>query len=132
MGEGIRLRDKKIPNRYPKIRTLKTVLQGRFSTTKRYKTKRYYSFCSFSVHPSVSCGRRHDLSRRVIDGQQANRYSWPWQALVIIYIKVNGVFKWFHYCGGSLIDDQWVLTAAHCVYEMKSPSQVKVVLGIIF
>ena len=41
-------------------------------------------------------------------GTQAQEDSWPWQALLA---RTGGS----QFCGGSLIDEQWVLTAAHCV-----------------
>uniref|UniRef100_A0A3Q2DVG0 Peptidase S1 domain-containing protein n=1 Tax=Cyprinodon variegatus TaxID=28743 RepID=A0A3Q2DVG0_CYPVA len=55
---------------------------------------------SFSV-----CGQP-SLNTRIVGGQAAPPGSWPWQVSLHIYD---------HFCGGSLISDQWVLTAAHCV-----------------
>ncbi|XP_058510114.1 transmembrane protease serine 9-like [Solea solea] len=51
------------------------------------------------------CGRP-PLNTRIVGGQEAVVGSWPWQAVVIHL----GTF-----CGGSLINSEWVLTAAHCV-----------------
>ena len=46
---------------------------------------------------------------RIIGGQEANKGSHPWMAA----IWTDGKFK----CGGSLLNNEWVLTAAHCVTD---------------
>ncbi|KAM6897139.1 chymotrypsin-like protease CTRL-1 [Xenentodon cancila] len=48
------------------------------------------------------------LNTRVVGGDNARAGSWPWQ--VSIHYSVLG-----HICGGTLISNQWVLTAAHCI-----------------
>jgi secreted trypsin-like serine protease len=59
----------------------------------------------------------------IVGGQPANPNEYPWQALVLY----DG-----YLCGGSLIDTEWVLTAAHCVYNgstVYNPSVFNIVLG---
>ncbi|CAL8341937.1 unnamed protein product [Boreogadus saida] len=44
---------------------------------------------------------------RIVNGEEAVPHSWPWQ---VSLQQSNG----FHFCGGSLINESWVVTAAHC------------------
>uniref|UniRef100_A0A8C1CIQ4 chymotrypsin n=1 Tax=Cyprinus carpio carpio TaxID=630221 RepID=A0A8C1CIQ4_CYPCA len=44
---------------------------------------------------------------RIVNGEEARPHSWPWQ---VSLQDSTG----FHFCGGSLISEWWVVTAAHC------------------
>ncbi|XP_063044922.1 chymotrypsin A-like isoform X2 [Engraulis encrasicolus] len=44
---------------------------------------------------------------RIVNGEEAVPHSWPWQVSLQDYTG-------FHFCGGSLINQYWVVTAAHC------------------
>ncbi|VFV39307.1 chymotrypsinogen b [Lynx pardinus] len=54
-----------------------------------------------AIHPELS-----GLSR-IVNGEDAVPSSWPWQ--VSLQTRSG-----FHFCGGSLISQHWVVTAAHC------------------
>ena len=52
------------------------------------------------------------ISGRIIGGTMVSSMNeFPWQVYLLVE-KSAGAFV----CGGSLIDSQWVLTAAHCLH----------------
>uniref|UniRef100_A0A4W4E278 Zgc:112038 n=1 Tax=Electrophorus electricus TaxID=8005 RepID=A0A4W4E278_ELEEL len=51
------------------------------------------------------CGEA-PLNTRIVGGNNSDPGSWPWQAS----LQTNGN----HFCGGSLINQNWILTASHC------------------
>ncbi|XP_062393862.1 mucin-17-like isoform X4 [Sardina pilchardus] len=69
------------------------------------------------------CGRP-PLNSRIAGGQDAPAGSWPWQAS----LHASFVGFSFFLCGGSLINEQWVLSAAHC-FNSISASNLEVYLG---
>ncbi|KAF3699722.1 Transmembrane protease serine 9 [Channa argus] len=69
---------------------------------------------------NIVCGQA-PLNTKIVGGQVASPGSWPWQ----VSLQTPGT----HFCGGSLINDQWVLTAAHC-FQSFTLSSVTVHLGL--
>jgi len=55
---------------------------------------------------------------RIVGGSEATPHSYPWMAALFVDDT------WF--CGGTLISDEWVLTAAHCA---KDATEMVVMLG---
>ncbi|XP_075039161.1 transmembrane protease serine 6 isoform X1 [Mixophyes fleayi] len=75
-----------------------------------------------SDEKNCGCGVQA-LESRLAGGTQAQEGEWPWQAS----LQVRGS----HICGGTLVADRWILTAAHCFTpeSLSTPEVWTVILG---
>ena len=78
-------------------------------------------YCLLTIAPSTGCrcGRRQT---RIVGGTNARAGEFPWQ----VGLVPRGGTRTF--CGGSVINNRYVLTAAHCTAG-SSPSRIQVMLG---
>jgi len=83
-----------------------------------------------TVNPSSNyndiCGRRivSGRSARIVGGGVASYAEWPWTVSLRQYKR--GQFK--HKCGAALVTNRWIITAAHCVKDIR-PSNLLVRIG---
>ncbi|XP_015446425.1 serine protease 33 [Pteropus alecto] len=77
---------------------------------------------AIAINLDSVCGRPQ-ATGRIVSGQDAQPGEWPWQVSLREYEQ--------HVCGGSLITEEWVLTAAHCLDRNQPLSSYFVLLGTI-
>ncbi|XP_075384206.1 mastin-like [Tenrec ecaudatus] len=64
----------------------------------------------------------------IVGGHDASAGKWPWQVSLWAYSGQDDY--WMLKCGGSLIHREWVLTAAHCVFQKRlEPRHFRVQVG---
>uniref|UniRef100_A0A0D9S2M6 Coagulation factor XI n=1 Tax=Chlorocebus sabaeus TaxID=60711 RepID=A0A0D9S2M6_CHLSB len=66
------------------------------------------------------------IKPRIVGGTASVRGEWPWQVTLHTTSPTQR-----HLCGGSIIGNQWILTAAHCFYGVESPKILRVYIGIL-
>ncbi|KAM5245994.1 transmembrane protease serine 13 [Ctenodactylus gundi] len=81
---------------------------SRFNSTIQKSLHR--SECPSQKYISLQCSHcgLRDMTGRIVGGALSPESRWPWQ--------VSLYFGTTHICGGTLIDSQWVVTAAHCFF----------------
>src|ERR1700681_3079362 len=70
--------------------------------------------------------------QKVYGGKDAPPGAFPFQVSLILAEAKKGEEFSYHFCGGSLIADTWVLTAGHCVTsegEIVDPKGINVYVG---
>ena len=58
---------------------------------------------------------------RIVGGEEASPNSWPWQ----VSIQAKTAVERSHICGGTLINKEWVLSAAHCFISEEALNETK-------
>ncbi|XP_070380833.1 ovochymase-2-like isoform X2 [Dermacentor albipictus] len=93
----------------------------RFSATNSRGVNRW----SRQLARNTECGRPTvqpdvEVADRIVGGQEAVPHSWPWQAS----IQMKSFWPAAHFCGGVLVRNDLVITAAHCVQGMRPENLV--------
>uniref|UniRef100_A0A8C1XB40 Hepsin n=1 Tax=Cyprinus carpio TaxID=7962 RepID=A0A8C1XB40_CYPCA len=99
------------------------VKESELTYGKKIKTALYP--CILNICTANDCGRRMLPEERIVGGVDARQGSWPWQ----VSLQYDGV----HQCGGSIISDRWIISAAHCFPERyRHVSRWRVLMGTIY
>uniref|UniRef100_A0A8C3MET7 Enteropeptidase n=1 Tax=Geospiza parvula TaxID=87175 RepID=A0A8C3MET7_GEOPR len=90
--------------------------------TKRWVQRDFFLILTMSL----TCGKHlviQNNGTRIVGGNDARREAWPW--IVSLHFNFQPV------CGASLVSDEWLVTAAHCVYGRQlKPSRWQAALGL--
>lgn len=78
-----------------------------------------YAECGLQAIPPISA--------LIVGGDEAIPGSWPWQVGLRTEYLIGGGD--YHFCGGTLINNRWVVTAGHCFYGTKNTKGYTATLG---
>jgi secreted trypsin-like serine protease len=75
----------------------------------------------------AAAAERLRIEPKIIGGTVAPEGKWPFQVALLAASVPNNVRAQF--CGGTLIHQEYVLTAAHCVDFLTTPNQLQILTG---
>ncbi|KAM5217711.1 serine protease 38 isoform 1-T1 [Hipposideros larvatus] len=70
----------------------------------------------------TACGQRH-MQGKIMGGMDTPEKKWPWQ----VSVHYGG----FHICGGSIIHEYWILSAAHCFSRNRDSAAFDMYVGLV-
>ena len=77
-----------------------------------------------SLNPP-NCGKKSPgykhIDSKIVGGQPARKGDWGWQVVLKRWGRAI--------CGASLINSQWIVTAAHCIDKYTEPSAYSIVIA---
>ncbi|XP_029028892.1 coagulation factor IXb [Betta splendens] len=79
--------------------------------TEDKKDPSFWAF--FPTIPTIT--EKDNTDQRIVGGDAASSGEIPWQVTLMAYSANYG--KVMHFCGGSLLSELWVITAAHCLFR---------------
>jgi trypsin len=74
---------------------------------------------------SLAAAQQSPGNRRIVGGELTRIERHPWQ----VALNIDGPNGIVYLCGGSLIAQHWVLTAAHCFHPQNTASDIRAKVG---
>ncbi|XP_078471546.1 enteropeptidase-like [Lampetra planeri] len=112
----------------PGVRSLSNNVTLMFQVSDNFMQEYGFSLEFYKVDPlpaSRECGwipvAERRVNNRIVGGYEARLGEWPWQASLHNFNRLT--------CGGSLLNDRWVVSAAHC-FNSNNPNTWTVYLGL--